>query len=144
MMNSGRKACLVFRKPDRNFRITVRNPLPLMAELEQLARSAEAGGRIDFSCVLEGSRNNSWQFSVQYVDGIIELQLEPLTGKGENNTNRFGWDGGPAIFTAAIYYLTNAMKRNRAGFADSHSPCSFFGTGEGTLRTLEAAASRRR
>lgn len=112
-MSSGRKACLVFRKPDQNFRITLHNPLHFVAELEQLARAVEAGGRIDFTCNLCGCRGKGWRFSVRYVNGAIDLRLEPEAGKGEVNVNRFRWDGGPSVFTAAIYYLTNAMNRNR-------------------------------
>lgn len=109
-MYNGRKTYLVFRKQGVNFRITVRNPLPFIGELEQLARSAEAGGRIDFSCELAGCRGNAWKFAVMYVNDAVDLWLEPVGGHGGTAGKRFEWGGGPAVFTAAIYYLTSAMK----------------------------------
>ncbi|WP_276090865.1 hypothetical protein [Pedobacter sp. JY14-1] len=109
-MYNGRKAYLVFRKQGVNFRIAVRNPLPFIGDLQQLARSAEAGGRIDFSCELDGCRGNAWRFAVMLVNDAVDLRLEPVVGNEGMAGKRFEWGGGPAVFTAAIYYLTNAMK----------------------------------
>ncbi len=109
-MCNGRKAYLVFRKQDVNFRIAVRNLLPFIGELEQLARSAEAGGTIDFSCALDGCRGNSWRFAVRQINDVVNLRIEPVAGNGGDIGKKFEWDGEQAVFTTAVYYLTNAMK----------------------------------